>query len=74
MSKVIQIKISKEDVNKAIRDFLQKKIEEACKKQKVVEQINFEIEQALIQVNIPEHESRISFIESELLELKKRLR
>ena len=74
MAKVIQIKISKVEIDNAIKNFLYKKIDEACKKQKVVEQINFEIEQAIIEVNIPEHEARIAFLESELLALKNKLK
>jgi hypothetical protein len=74
MAKVIQIKVSRKEIDDAVKAFIQKKIDEACKKQKVVDQINFEIEQAVIEVNVPEHESRIAFLESELLELKKKLR
>jgi 5'-3' exonuclease len=66
MSKVILFKIKKEDIDKAIDAFINKRIAEICKKQKVDVQIQYEVDQAVIEVSAPEYDARLLKIEKYL--------
>jgi hypothetical protein len=66
MSKVILFKVKKEDIDKAIGDFINKKIAEICKKQNVDAQIQYEVDQAVIEVSAPEYDARLMKIEKYL--------
>lgn len=64
MSKAIQIKIRKEDIELAVKKAVDAKIREVFKKQNVDGQIAFEVEQAIIEVNLPEVNARLDALET----------
>jgi len=66
LSKVILLKIKKEELDKAIESFINKRISEICKKQKVDAQIQYEVDQAVIEVSAPEYDTRLLKIEKYL--------
>jgi hypothetical protein len=74
MAKVIQIKISRQEIETAVKSYINRKIDEICKKQKVAGQISFEIEQATVEVKVPDYEERIGAIEFALDKLSKKSR
>jgi len=72
MSKVIQVKIHKEDVLEAVRRYIEREVAKACKKQRIQEQIANEVEQATIEITVPDYEERLKKIEFILEQLVKK--
>jgi hypothetical protein len=69
MAKVLQIKISKDEVIDAVRRYIEHKVAETCKKQKINEQIEEEVEQATIEVSVPDYDLRLKALELAVAEL-----
>jgi primosomal protein N'' len=63
MARVIQIKINREEILEAVRKYIERKVAESCRKQRINEQIAEEVEQATIEVTVPEYEVRLKALE-----------
>ena len=75
MSKVLQVKVSREELMQQVNLYIQRKVSDACKKQRIDEQIAEEVDQATIEVTVPAYEERISQLElamDKLLNRKKK--
>jgi primosomal protein N'' len=70
MSKVIQVKISRTEMEKIVKKYINERVIEICKKQKIDDQIFFEVEQAVVEVKVPNYEERLAAIEFALEKLK----
>jgi hypothetical protein len=66
MGKSIQIRISKEEIDAAVKKYINGRIEQVCKKQGVDEQIALEINQAVIEVRVIDYEERIKKLEEKV--------
>ena len=74
MTKVIQIKIGRTDVENAIKNYINKRVTETCKKQGVDQQIAFEINEAVVEVLSMDYEERIKVLEEKIRALEARLK
>lgn len=61
--KTIQVRITKEEVDEAVKKYINSRIEQVCKKQGVDAQIAFEVDQAVIEVRVIDYEERIKKLE-----------
>jgi hypothetical protein len=61
--KTIQVRISKEEVDEAVKKYINTRIEQVCKKPGVDAQIAFEVDQAIIEVRVVDYEERIRRLE-----------
>ena len=66
MGKSIQIRISKEDIDVAVKKYINSRIEQVCRKQGVDEQIALEISQAVVEVRVIDYEERIKKLEEKI--------
>lgn len=66
MARTIQIRITKEELDLAIRNFIYKRVSEICRKQKIDTQIAIEVEQAVIEVRSIDYGERIKRLEKKL--------
>lgn len=64
MGKIIQVKVSREDVHKAVDAFINRKIAEICKNQDVEQQIKLEVDEAIVEITLPQYERRLMKIET----------
>ena len=63
MTKVIQIKISKDLVEKATEKYLIEEIKRICKKHNVVGEIEYQVSESAIEVVYPNFQERIEQLE-----------
>jgi len=63
MTKTIQFRVSKEEIDDSVKKHINRRIQEICKEQKVDDQIRFEIDQAVIEVRVVNYEERIKMLE-----------
>ena len=74
MSKVIQVKISRTDVENGIKSYINKRITEVCRKTGVDQQIAFEINEAVVEVLSMDYEERIKILEEKIRVLEAKLK
>jgi len=63
MSKSIQLMVSKQEIDDCVKKYINRKIQDICKKQGTDAQIEFEVDQAVIEVKLPNYEDRIKKLE-----------
>lgn len=66
MTRTVQIRISKEEIDAIIKNFIYKRVSEIIKKQKIDRQIAIEIDQATIEVLSIDYEERIRRLEEKV--------
>jgi len=63
MGKAILFKVKKDEIDEAVRAFINKRIALICKKQKVDAQIQYEVDRAAVEITDPEYDARLMKIE-----------
>jgi hypothetical protein len=71
MTKTIQIRITKEDIDLAVKNFINKRITDICG-QKIDDQIAIEVDEAIVEVRSLDYENRIKKLEEAVYGKKKR--
>jgi len=66
MTKSLQVRVSKEQIDSAVKNYINKRIKEICKQQKIDEQVFIEVEEAIIEVRIRGYDEKIKDIEERL--------
>jgi len=70
MSKVMQLKISKEMVEEATEKFLLEEIRKVCKKHNIVGEIEYQVNESAIEVVYPNLQEKIDQLEKRISALE----
>ena len=66
MGKTIQIRFSKEDIEEAVKKYINMRIKQVCDQQGVDGEIAFEVEQSVVEVRLVGYDERIKKLEEKV--------
>lgn len=74
MGKIIQIKVDRDDLQKAVEEAIVRKVGDVIRKQHVDEEIRMSIKDAVVDIDIPDVKLKIAQLEQRILLLEERAR